>query len=141
MTLRETIAAVLEDPQDRILAQSILGTTDADAIASRVAEFVARQLDRTIVGCPLFIQSVGAVFGLDLDDGARVATILRRPGLRSRALHLRGGPPPAHCRPTVTGRVACLKPDDQTKAVLRSRNRQPKPKAASASRIPHFAAG
>jgi hypothetical protein len=73
MTLREAIAALLEDPQDRILARSILGTTDADAIASRVADFVARQLGRTIVGCPLFIQSVGAVLGLDLDDGTRVA--------------------------------------------------------------------
>jgi hypothetical protein len=73
MALREAIAALLEDPQDRILARSILGTTDADAIASRVAEFVACQLGRMIVSCPLFIQSVGAVFGLDLDDGARVA--------------------------------------------------------------------
>jgi hypothetical protein len=70
--LREAIAALLEDPLDQILASSILGTTDASAIADRVSRFVAAQLGRTIVGCPLFIQSVGAVFGLDLDDATRV---------------------------------------------------------------------
>jgi hypothetical protein len=73
MTLRDAIAALLEDPLDQTLARSILGTTDASAIADRVSRYVAAQLGRTIVGCPLFIQSVGAVFGLDLDDGTRVA--------------------------------------------------------------------
>jgi len=72
MTLREAIAALLEDPLDQILARSILGTTDAGAIADRVSAFVAAQLGRTVVGCPLSIQSVGAVFGVDLDDGSRV---------------------------------------------------------------------
>jgi phosphotransferase family enzyme len=71
--LRPAIAALLDDPQDRILARSIFGTADADAIVAGVTHFVARQLDRAIIGCPLFIQSVGAVFGLDLDDGTRVA--------------------------------------------------------------------
>ena len=72
MTLRDAIATLLSDPLDQVLAASILGTTDASAIADRVTAFVATQLGRTVVGCPLFIQSVGAVFGLDLDDGARV---------------------------------------------------------------------
>jgi hypothetical protein len=72
VTLRDAIAALLADPADRVLADAILGTTDAATIADRIAAFVAAQLGRTIVGCPLFVQSVGAVFALDLDDGARV---------------------------------------------------------------------
>jgi hypothetical protein len=71
--LREAIAGLLEDPLDRVLARSILGTDEVGEIASRVEAFVADQLGRSVAGCPLFIQSVGAVFGLDLDDGARVA--------------------------------------------------------------------
>jgi hypothetical protein len=70
--LRDAIAALLEDPLDQALASSILGTADASVIAERVSTVVAAQLGCAIVGCPLFIQSVGAVFGLDLDDGRRV---------------------------------------------------------------------
>ena len=70
--LHDAIAVLLEDPLDQILARSILGTADVAEIADRVSGFVAAQLGRAIVDCPLFIQSVGAVFGLDLDDGARV---------------------------------------------------------------------
>jgi hypothetical protein len=73
MMLREAIGGLFEDPLDQVLARSILGTTDVEEIASRVEHFVGGQLGRTVVGCPLFIQSVGAVFGLDLDDGTRVA--------------------------------------------------------------------
>jgi len=72
MTLREAIAGLLDDPLDRVLAQAILGTTEVGEIASRVDAFIAAQLGREVIGCPLFIQSVGAVFGLDLDDGTRV---------------------------------------------------------------------
>ena len=71
-TLRAAIEERLADPQDVILAQSILGTDNAAAIADRVSTFIQEQLGRTVVGCPLFIQSVGAVFALDLDDGSRV---------------------------------------------------------------------
>lgn len=83
--LRDAIAALLEDPQDQALARSILRTADASVIAERVSTFVAAQLGRAIAGCPLFIQSVGAVFGLDLDDGRRVVVKVHLLGE-----HLRG---------------------------------------------------
>jgi hypothetical protein len=71
--LRAAIARLLEDPLDALLARSILGSDDPDAITGRVAGFVADAMGRRVAACPLFIQSVGAVFGLDLDDGSRVA--------------------------------------------------------------------
>src|SRR5262249_25855522 len=57
---------------DILLARSILGTADASAIAANVQAFIRDTLDREIVGCSLFTQSVGAVFVLDLEDGRRV---------------------------------------------------------------------
>ena len=116
-SLREAIGALLEDPLDRILARSILGTDDADAIASQVTDFVARQLGRAIVGCPLFIQSVGAVFGLDLDDGTRVAMKIHafgeltgRARARSRTQRPRSGSaaervPRERAAPGISGRA------------------------------------
>ncbi len=71
-TLRDAIAALLEDPADVVLAQTILGTVDPSTIAAAVEEHVAHHLGRRVVGCLLFTQSVGAVFVLDLDDGDRV---------------------------------------------------------------------
>jgi hypothetical protein len=70
--LRSAISDLLQDPRDVVLARSIFGTADADAIASRVEGYVRARLARTVVACPRFIQSVGAVFVLDLDDGSRV---------------------------------------------------------------------
>jgi hypothetical protein len=84
MTLREAIAGLLEDPVDRVLAQSILGTIDVGEIAARVEDFIGAELGRVVVGCPLFIQSVGAVFGLDLDDGVRVVMKVHAFGDRHR---------------------------------------------------------
>jgi len=71
-TLRDAIAALVADPQDLVLARAILGRTDVAGIAGDVERFVAAELGASITGCPLFIQSVGAVFVLDLDDGRRV---------------------------------------------------------------------
>jgi hypothetical protein len=70
--LRQAIAALLEDPLDVVLARSILGTDDVETIAARVEAVVAGALGRRAASCPLVTQSVGAVFVLDLDDGARV---------------------------------------------------------------------
>src|SRR5262245_21590857 len=70
--LREAIAALLRDPLDVVLARSILGTDDAAEIAERVEAFVGEAMGRAIAGCSTFTQSVGAVFVVELDDGARV---------------------------------------------------------------------
>ena len=70
--LREALSTLLVDPQDLVLARSILETTDVFAIATRVEDFVRAAIDRVVVGCTLFTQSVGAVFALVLDDGSHV---------------------------------------------------------------------
>lgn len=66
------MGALLEDPADRVLARSILGTCDVEAIAARVEGFCEGRLGRRVVGCLGFTQSVGAVFLLALHDGSRV---------------------------------------------------------------------
>jgi aminoglycoside phosphotransferase (APT) family kinase protein len=71
--LRVAVVDLLRDPADQVLAASILGTTDPDAIVARVEGFAADAVARRVVGCLLFTQSVGAVFGLALDDARRVA--------------------------------------------------------------------
>lgn len=71
-SLREAIAGLLAGPEDLVLARSILGTTDVDAIAGCIETHVRAELARDVVGCELFTQSVGAVFLLVLDDGQRV---------------------------------------------------------------------
>ena len=73
MDLRDAIATLFEDRLDRALAGSIFGTAEPRLIASRVEAFVREHLDARVVACPLFTQSVGAVVGLELDDGRRVA--------------------------------------------------------------------
>ena len=76
--LREVIEAKLTDPEDLILARDILGTTDPDAIAAQVHAFVPG-----ITGCVQLIQSVGAVFVLELGSERVVLKIHRfGPGLR-----------------------------------------------------------
>jgi hypothetical protein len=74
--LRYAIGELLDHPTegalDRKLARTILGTEDVEAIASRVEEYARSELGREVAGCFLFIQSVGAVFGVELDSGERV---------------------------------------------------------------------
>jgi hypothetical protein len=66
------VAALLEDREDRALARSIFGTDQAPPIAAAVEGYCRAQLGRAVLTCPLFTQSVGAVFVLDLEDGERV---------------------------------------------------------------------
>jgi aminoglycoside phosphotransferase (APT) family kinase protein len=71
--LRGQIAALLaSDPADVALAQSIFGTADVEAIASRVEGYCREQLGSPVEGCDLFTQSVGAVLVLRLASGERV---------------------------------------------------------------------
>lgn len=73
MLLREAITRVLEEPYDVVLARSILGTTEVEAIAVRIEDHVARTLGRAVTACRQFSQSIGAVFVLELDDGRAIA--------------------------------------------------------------------
>jgi hypothetical protein len=90
-TLAEAISALLSDPVegalDETLARSILGTCDPGAIASRVEGYVRESFRCGICSCLFFTQSVGAVWGLKLEDGARVAlkahALARGPELRA----------------------------------------------------------
>ena len=70
--IADAIAKALDDPQDVVLARSILGTSNAREIAARVERLVRESLGREVAACAGFTQSVGAVFVLDLDGGARV---------------------------------------------------------------------
>ena len=77
-SLRDAIADRLRDPEDVVLARDILGTADPDAIARQVEAFVPG-----VTGCPLFIQSVGAVFVLDR-GAERVVVKVHQFGARLR---------------------------------------------------------
>jgi hypothetical protein len=70
--LREQIALLLQDPQDVVLANSILGTADVETIASRVESYCREHLGSPVGECLAFTQSVGSVFALRLADGRRV---------------------------------------------------------------------
>ena len=61
-----------------MLARDILGTIDPDAIARQVEAFVPG-----VTGCPLFTQSVGAVFVLDAGERIVLKVHAYGPGLRS----------------------------------------------------------
>lgn len=78
-SLRDAIAERLCDPEDVVLARDILGTIDPDAIARQVEAFVPG-----VTGCPLFIQSVGAVFVLDVTSGERLVLKVHAYGSRPR---------------------------------------------------------
>lgn len=70
--MEKPIAAVLEDPYDRTLAASILGTTDPGAIAAALDGFCRARLGSGVGEVTYCTFSVGAGFGLALADGRRV---------------------------------------------------------------------
>ena len=84
-SLRTAVATLLTDPQDVALAQSIMGTADVDAIAMRVEGYVHDMFGHAVVGCPLFSQSVGAIFILDLGEDRIVLKAHAVDGGRPRA--------------------------------------------------------
>ncbi len=68
-----SIVRALSDPVDRLLARSILGTDDGDAIAARVDEHCRAFMGGNgLASVDFFELSVGAAFGLTLADGRRV---------------------------------------------------------------------
>ena len=77
MAVSESLAApilrALSDPEDRLLARSILGTDDAAAIAARVDEHCRAAMGGAGVASVDFVEiSTGAAFGLTLGEGRRV---------------------------------------------------------------------
>jgi hypothetical protein len=72
-SLLETVRETLSEPIDGILSEATFGTTDPDAIAAFCRDLVTERLGANVTACTFFTQSVGAVFGVSLDDGSRVA--------------------------------------------------------------------
>ena len=62
----------LSDPDDRLLARSILGTDDADAILARVDVHCRAAMGAGVASVDRVVISIGAAFGLTLVDGRRV---------------------------------------------------------------------
>ena len=121
-SLAVPILRVLSDPEDRLLARSILGTDDGDAIAARVDEHCRAVMGGAGVASVDFVElSVGAAFGLTLADGRRVflkawspatpAALLRDAHTVQAFLAARGFPCPgvlAGPRPFGDGHAAIL---------------------------------
>lgn len=68
----QRVTELLRDPYDVKLAESIFGTVDASVISQRVEAFCRDRLGQAVLGCELFVQSIGAVFVLRLGSGERV---------------------------------------------------------------------
>ena len=81
------IARTLQDPYDVILARSILGTADAEAIRRAVAEFCAARLGRAMAKVTYCTFSVGAGIGVVLDDGRHAFLKAWPPAADPAALH------------------------------------------------------
>lgn len=62
---------VLDDPYDVILSESILGTADPQAVHRALTAFCAAHLGSGLADVPFWTASVGAGFGLVLQDGRR----------------------------------------------------------------------
>ena len=69
--VRSPIVQLLQDPYDVILSRSILGTADAEEIHAALAAFCAERLGTALADVTYCIFSVGAGFGLLLEDGRR----------------------------------------------------------------------
>jgi hypothetical protein len=85
--LLDTLVIQLADPENVLLARSIPGTTDAEAMARSLQEFVRHHTGRHFVACDLCEFSVGAAFGLHLDDGRRVFLKAYAPAADLDTLH------------------------------------------------------
>jgi len=66
------LVRIFEDPYDVILSRSILGTADAAIIHRALADFCAAQLGSGVADIIYCTFSVGAGFGVVLDDGRRL---------------------------------------------------------------------
>ena len=72
VALSDRVVALLRDPFDVKLAESIFGTAEPLAITERVERFCRDRLGRAVVSCEEFVQSVGAVFVLRLETSEAV---------------------------------------------------------------------
>jgi hypothetical protein len=62
----------MEDPYDRVLANSILGTADPHVIYAALGEFCRTHFEAELADITYCSLSIGAGFGLTLDDGRRM---------------------------------------------------------------------
>lgn len=77
--VRQRIAASLCDSESDLLARSILGTAHAGTIVSSLDDCCRKYLGCHIADCVLCELSVGAAFGLRLDDGRTVFLKVHHP--------------------------------------------------------------
>ncbi len=94
------------------LSRWLLGSTEPSAIRDRLRRWSADHLDAAIDDVFLCTMSVGAVFGVALDDGRRVAIKVLRPDMEARraaaartvhgALHRAGFPSPEPLLPPIS---------------------------------------
>ncbi|MBM7564263.1 hypothetical protein [Paenibacillus sacheonensis] len=70
--LLDALTELLEDDSDKLLAGDILGTANSKEIADAIGAFCVRRLDSPVKKCLYAGFSVGASFGLALEDGRQV---------------------------------------------------------------------
>jgi len=85
--LLRSVADQMSDPENVLLARSILGTATAADITQSVAAFVRNHTGLQIENCCLCEISVSAVFGLRLEDGQRILLKVHGPRQRFDSLH------------------------------------------------------
>ncbi|MFD1675249.1 hypothetical protein [Alicyclobacillus fodiniaquatilis] len=71
-SLNGSLTHIFEDEENQILAKSILGSTDVDKIAEDINQLCACELGSPIAHCLNVEFSVGASFGLALQDGRKI---------------------------------------------------------------------
>lgn len=77
--LQETLNDMLRDEQNVILSDSILGTVDAEQIEADINRFCQRNMGSAISSCLYAGFSVGASFGLELENGNRIFVKVHKP--------------------------------------------------------------
>ena len=81
--MRELIEAEFADPLGRVLADSLFRGRDATQVREAVLRFCENELEASPAALRFFRMSVGAVFGIELDDGREIVIKLH---LRREAL-------------------------------------------------------
>lgn len=77
--LHEALNEALEDTENRIISNSILGTSNTQKIALEINDFCKRNFGSSISSCLYIGFSVGASFGLELEDGNNIFIKVHKP--------------------------------------------------------------
>jgi hypothetical protein len=77
--LHEVLNEALEDTENIILSNSILGTSSTEQIVLQINNFCKRNLGSSISSCLYIGFSVGASFGLELENGTNIFLKVHKP--------------------------------------------------------------